>query len=79
MAAKVDQTADFLVGEKLWENVEFPPPFGRHSTKEEEYVASLDAKTGASLKLTVLNPKVLVDILLICEGKSMDDGSRRGC
>jgi len=35
--------------------IEFPAPFGREMTKEEAYVASLDAKTGASLKLTILN------------------------
>ncbi|KAI8818369.1 citrate synthase-like protein [Fimicolochytrium jonesii] len=36
--------------------MEFPAPFGRELTKEEAYIADLDAKTGASLKLTVLNP-----------------------
>ncbi|KAJ3270637.1 citrate synthase, partial [Borealophlyctis nickersoniae] len=36
--------------------IEFPAPFGRSLTKEEAYIAELDAKTGASLKLTVLNP-----------------------
>ena len=36
--------------------MEFPAPFGRELSKEEAYVAELDAKTGASLKLTVLNP-----------------------
>ncbi|TPX57428.1 hypothetical protein SpCBS45565_g08204 [Spizellomyces sp. 'palustris'] len=36
--------------------IEFPAPFGRELTKEEAYIADLDAKTGASLKLTVLNP-----------------------
>lgn len=35
--------------------MEFPAPFGRELTKEEAYIAELDAKTGASLKLTVLN------------------------
>ncbi|KAL8907354.1 MAG: hypothetical protein Q9207_001472 [Kuettlingeria erythrocarpa] len=35
--------------------MEFPAPFGRQLSKEEEYIAELDAKTGASLKLTVLN------------------------
>ncbi|KAI8921999.1 citrate synthase-like protein [Powellomyces hirtus] len=35
--------------------IEFPAPFGRELTKEEAYIADLDAKTGASLKLTVLN------------------------
>ncbi|KAJ3049800.1 citrate synthase [Rhizophlyctis rosea] len=36
--------------------MDFPAPFGRSLTKEEAYIAELDAKTGASLKLTVLNP-----------------------
>lgn len=35
--------------------MEFPAPFGRELTKEEAYIQELDAKTGASLKLTVLN------------------------
>lgn len=34
----------------------FPAPFGRELTKEEAYIRDLDSKTGASLKLTVLNP-----------------------
>ncbi|KAJ1507854.1 citrate synthase [Coelomomyces lativittatus] len=38
-------------------SIEFPAPFGREFSKEEKYIAELDAKTGASLKLTVLNPK----------------------
>ncbi|KAI9303729.1 citrate synthase-like protein [Cunninghamella echinulata] len=33
----------------------FPAPFGRELTKEEAYIQELDGKTGASLKLTVLN------------------------
>ncbi|RKO97866.1 hypothetical protein CXG81DRAFT_27237 [Caulochytrium protostelioides] len=61
LAAKVDQTADFEVGRKWAEAradapLEFPSPFGREMTPEEKYIADLDAKTGASLKLTVLNP-----------------------
>ncbi|KAI8907967.1 citrate synthase-like protein [Gorgonomyces haynaldii] len=35
----------------------FPAPFGRELTAEEAYIADLDSKTGASLKLTVLNPE----------------------
>ncbi|RWA03128.1 hypothetical protein EKO27_g11978 [Xylaria grammica] len=35
--------------------IEFPAPFGRELSKEEAYIAEMDAKTGASLKLTVLN------------------------
>ncbi|KAI8067040.1 citrate synthase-like protein [Gongronella butleri] len=33
----------------------FPAPFGRELTKEEAYIQELDGKTGASLKLTILN------------------------
>ncbi|EAU82052.2 ATP citrate lyase isoform 2 [Coprinopsis cinerea okayama7 len=35
----------------------WPAPFGRDLTKEEAYIQKLDASTGASLKLTVLNPE----------------------
>jgi len=35
--------------------LEFPAPFGRELTKEEAYIQELDSKTGASLKLTILN------------------------
>ncbi|KAJ2716610.1 ATP citrate lyase subunit 1 [Coemansia spiralis] len=35
--------------------MEFPAPFGRELSKEEAYIQELDAKTGASLKLTILN------------------------
>ncbi|KAI1716194.1 ATP citrate lyase citrate-binding domain-containing protein [Ditylenchus destructor] len=59
LAAKLDETAAFLCSE-LWKTrsgdpVEFPAPFGRDLTPEEKYIAELDAKTGASLKLTILN------------------------
>lgn len=70
LAAKLDQTAEFEVGKKWREarigayanapawgpDMVFPAPFGRQMTPEEAYIAELDAKTGASLKLTVLNP-----------------------
>lgn len=82
MAAKLDQTADFICGPK-WSVARdpavysdkaaavskpaakgeergppmvWPAPFGRDLTKEEAYIAKLDSGTGASLKLTVLNP-----------------------
>lgn len=35
--------------------MEFPAPFGRELTTEEKFISDMDAKTGASLKLTVLN------------------------
>uniref|UniRef100_A0A915L8H2 ATP citrate synthase n=1 Tax=Romanomermis culicivorax TaxID=13658 RepID=A0A915L8H2_ROMCU len=54
MAAKLDATADFICKAK-WGDFEFPPPFGRDALPEEAYIAELDAKSGASLKLTILN------------------------
>lgn len=63
LAAKLDQTAEFECGAKWTAHkgisirFEFPSPFGRELTNEEAYIADLDSKTGASLKLTILNPK----------------------
>ncbi|CAG9106626.1 unnamed protein product [Plutella xylostella] len=54
LAAKLDQTADFICA-KNWGAVTFPPPFGRDAYPEEAHIADLDAKSGASLKLTILN------------------------
>eukprot|EP00002_Diphylleia_rotans_P006483 TRINITY_DN15841_c0_g1_i1.p1 TRINITY_DN15841_c0_g1~~TRINITY_DN15841_c0_g1_i1.p1 ORF type:complete len:1117 (+),score=231.56 TRINITY_DN15841_c0_g1_i1:73-3423(+) len=56
LAAKLDQTAAYEVGDK-WDSPSFPAPFGRASAPEEDYIAELDSKTGASLKLSILNPK----------------------
>jgi len=55
LAAKLDDTAEFECGKK-WGEIEFPAPFGRVPTPEEKFIEELDSKTGASLKLTVLNP-----------------------
>eukprot|EP00095_Tigriopus_kingsejongensis_P010306 maker-scaffold148_size310697-snap-gene-1.23 protein:Tk10306 transcript:maker-scaffold148_size310697-snap-gene-1.23-mRNA-1 annotation:"atp-citrate synthase isoform x1" len=54
LAAKLDATADFICRGK-WGKVDYPPPFGRDAFPEEAYIADIDAKTGASLKLTILN------------------------
>merc|ERR1712110_1243563 len=54
LAAKLDATADFVCRNK-WGEVDYPPPFGRDAYPEEAHIAELDAKTGASLKLTILN------------------------
>ncbi len=53
--AKIDDTALFETAEKLGE-IEFPVPFGREYTKEEQYIRRIDEKSGSSLKLTILNP-----------------------
>eukprot|EP00096_Caligus_rogercresseyi_P004195 TRINITY_DN1836_c0_g1_i1.p1 TRINITY_DN1836_c0_g1~~TRINITY_DN1836_c0_g1_i1.p1 ORF type:complete len:1079 (+),score=274.71 TRINITY_DN1836_c0_g1_i1:30-3266(+) len=56
LAAKLDATADFICRGK-WGSINYPPPFGRDAFPEEAFIADIDAKTGASLKLTILNPK----------------------
>ncbi len=53
MVGKLDDTAGF---EQVWDGMEFPAPFGRDLTSEEAFVKQLDDNSGASLKLTVLNP-----------------------
>jgi len=53
--AKVDDYASYQCAEK-WGDLEFPNPFGLQKTPEEKRVSNLDERTGASLKLTVLNP-----------------------
>ncbi|XP_049825034.1 ATP-citrate synthase isoform X2 [Aethina tumida] len=54
LAAKLDATADFVCRPQ-WGEIDYPPPFGRDAYPEEAYIADLDSKSGASLKLTILN------------------------
>ena len=57
LVARLDDTAGFLMREK-WGDIEFPTPFGmEEQSPEEKAIAEADAKSGASLKLTILNPK----------------------
>jgi ATP citrate (pro-S)-lyase len=51
--------------------MEFPAPFGRELTKEEAYVAEMDAKTGASLKLTIMNANGRIWTLVAGGGASV--------
>ncbi|CBZ54438.1 cDNA FLJ55447, highly similar to ATP-citrate synthase, related [Neospora caninum Liverpool] len=69
-AAKLDHTAEFLC-DKKWGHICFPSPFGRRFTEEERYIRELDSKTGASLKLTVLNPKGRIWTLIAGGGASV--------
>ncbi|KAL0058396.1 ATP citrate lyase subunit 1 [Marasmius tenuissimus] len=102
MAAKLDQTAESIVGQKwaiardlsVYESsatdtnaaatskggkvttdrgppMVFPAPFGRSLTKEEAFIQKLDASTGASLKLTVLNPEGRVWTMVAGGGASV--------
>jgi len=56
LVARLDDTGHFESSSK-WGDITFPAPFGRKLSKEEEYIKMMDEKSGASLKLTVLNPK----------------------
>jgi ATP citrate (pro-S)-lyase len=53
---EIDDCASFK-DESKWGAIEFPEPFGRKPYPEEQFVKDLDSKTGASLKLTILNPQ----------------------
>lgn len=80
LAAKLDETANFLCADK-WKSrltpyggpnhVEFPAPFGRDLTSEEQFISDMDAKTGASLKLTILNRKGRVWTMVAGGGASV--------
>jgi len=54
--SRVDDYAAFPCAEK-WGSLEFPKPFGTVQTPEEKRVEAIDERTGASLKLNVLNPR----------------------
>jgi succinyl-CoA synthetase beta subunit len=70
LAAKLDDTAGFEC-EGKWGDIEFPEPFGKKRTPEEEYIHLLDEKSGASLKLTILNPKGRVWTMVAGGGASV--------
>ena len=70
LAAKLDDTAEFISGKK-WGGITFPSPFGRMLSKEEAYIENLDSKTGASLKLTVINSEGRVWTMVAGGGASV--------
>lgn len=70
LVARIDDTAHFEYGSK-WGDLSFPAPFGRGLSKEEEYIKAMDEKSGASLKLTVLNPQGRVWTLVAGGGASV--------
>ena len=56
MVAKLDDTAGFMMVDE-WGDVEFPTAFGMEEKSPEVLaIEEADAKSGASLKLTILNP-----------------------
>lgn len=68
--AKLDDYASYQCAEK-WGDLEFPSPFGLQKTKEGERIGEMDERTGASLKLTLLNPKGRVWNLVAGGGASV--------
>ncbi|HRW82554.1 MAG TPA: ATP citrate lyase citrate-binding domain-containing protein, partial [Methanothrix sp.] len=56
LVARLDDAESFWQ-RGSWKGIEFPEPFGRALTKEEAHIKEIDSRTGASLKLTILNPK----------------------
>lgn len=55
MVAKIDTCESYRQSEH-WKTLEFVRPFGTQHYPAEDTIADLDAKTGASLKLTIINP-----------------------
>jgi len=55
LVAQVDDCAKFK-HPTTWQHLEFPTPFGQIISPEEQYIKQLDENSGASLKLTILNP-----------------------
>jgi ATP citrate (pro-S)-lyase len=70
LAAKLDETASFQC-HNYWGDIKFPPQFGHHDCPEEAYIKGLDERTGASLKLTVLNTKGRIWTLVAGGGASV--------
>jgi ATP citrate (pro-S)-lyase len=70
LAAKLDETASFQC-HNYWGDIKFPPQFGHHDCPEEAYIKGLDERTGASLKLTVLNEKGRIWTLVAGGGASV--------
>lgn len=70
LAAKVDETAHFLVAQQ-WGELDMPAPFGRDDYPEEALIRDMDSKTGASLKLTVINDKGRVWTMVAGGGASV--------
>lgn len=69
MVAKVDNCEQYR--QSLWKDINRVKPFGTKSYKQEDYIAAVDAKTGASLKLTIINPQGRIRLILGGGGASV--------
>ena len=71
MVAKLDDTAGFMMVEE-WGDVEYPTAFGMESKSPEVLaIEEADAKTGASLKLTLLKPEARIWTMVAGGGASV--------
>ncbi len=71
MVAKLDDTAGFMMVDE-WGDVEYPTAFGMESKSPEvEAIEAADAKTGASLKLTLLKPEARIWTMVAGGGASV--------
>ena len=71
MVAKLDDTAGFMMVDE-WGDVEYPTAFGMEAKSPEVIaVEEADAKTGASLKLTLLKPEARIWTMVAGGGASV--------
>jgi len=71
MVAKLDDTAGFMMVEE-WGDIEYPTSFGMEEKSPEVLaVEEADAKTGASLKLTLLKPEARIWTMVAGGGASV--------
>jgi ATP-citrate lyase beta-subunit len=71
MVAKLDDTAGFMMVD-AWGDVEYPTAFGMEEKSPEVLaVEEADAKTGASLKLTLLKPEARIWTMVAGGGASV--------
>ena len=71
MVAKLDDTAGFMMVEQ-WGDVAYPTAFGMEAKSPEvEAIEEADAKTGASLKLTLLKPEARIWTMVAGGGASV--------
>ncbi len=61
---------DYAFFKGKW-NIDFPEPFEKISTPEEKEIEDLDKRTGASLKLTILNPNGRIWLMTAGGGASV--------
>lgn len=70
MVARLDTTEAYRQ-KHHWETIEFPHPFGSEKSEAEQYIDTLDASTGASLKFRILNPDGRIWLLTSGGGASV--------